>query len=157
MKLTDLNISFKVEESKLDTGNLADSRTIDDLKNEVENLNSVISELKTRIQNAESTVRKEFDDILQNLREDLQTSLKENSLLQAELFMLKNMQGNEIGNQRKSEKVLKIESQTQTDIESRDTQLSIENKQRSEGKSLLGVGQRSWGPPERIFLVGTSL
>ena len=54
------------------------------LKAENEGLEKTKSEI-------ELSVRKDFDDILQNLREDLQNALKENKSLMNENFMLKNV------------------------------------------------------------------
>ncbi len=68
-------------------------------------MKSVIVDLENHAEISEGKVRREFDDILQNLREDLQNSMKENNSLQAEIFMMKNLERRESVGERR----LKIE------------------------------------------------
>eukprot|EP00794_Sanderia_malayensis_P012652 gene12652-13951_t len=95
-----------------------DAQKINELKDEIRHLKSVIVELENNCELMESKVRQNFDDILLNLREDLQTSLRDNNALQAEIFMLKNLGTREITEKKQSEKEtsLGMNTSTQTDM-----------------------------------------
>lgn len=84
-----------VNSENLDT---AQEQSPADLDDEIKGLKAYIAQLEAANRDVETTVRKNFDDILENLREDLQTCLKENGMLQAEIFMLKNMERKTVTN-----------------------------------------------------------
>ncbi|XP_065072154.1 nesprin-1-like [Rhopilema esculentum] len=70
---------------------LAEPQDILALKEQIALLMSEKEKARSDLRSVEERVRSEFDDILQNLREDLQNAMNENRTIMAENFMLKNV------------------------------------------------------------------
>ena len=82
------------------------------LKEELASLKAENERLEQTKQEIEMGVRKDFDDILQNLREDLQNAMNENKSLMEEIFMLKNVKKGA----NDSIKMHDVTSQTEQDL-----------------------------------------
>ena len=83
------------------------------LNEEISVLKSQIAQLENSHDAVEMKVRTDFDDILQNLREDLQNAMNENRSLMAENFMLKNIGTDEKSLKEKDVRKADTESQTE--------------------------------------------